>query len=170
MTNRFFTALVFIGAGLLSVVCTTVQSTPPVVAGCMTWEQQQSSGAAQRLGGSIQLLSPELARIVGVQDMGTARTPTGLASVQAEIYNCTDVDVVVLMRTRFSGDRGQSEPPSAWKTVFLPPRGQAVYGESAVSQSTRRVAVDIHDANREQTQWQQGQSYRAPMQSPAGIR
>ena len=85
-----------------------------------------------------------------------------MAAVQTTVYNCTDVDVVVLMRTRFNGDRGQSEPPSAWKTVHLAPRGQATYGESAVSQATSRISVDIYDANRGQSQFAPGQTYVVP--------
>ena len=168
MMNRLLLPLACFGVVLFSTGCTTVQSTPPTAMGCPTWEQQQRTGVAQRFGG-IQMLSPELERIIGVQDMSTSRTPSGMAAVQADVYNCSDADIVLLMRTRFSGDRGQSEPPSAWKTVFLPPRGHAVYGESAISQTTRKVAIDIHDANRGQSQWQQGQRYTVPVQ-PADIR
>ena len=146
---------------LLAAGCAT-QSTPPVVPGCATWAQQQTMARSLP---PVQVLSPELAQVIGVQGVSTDRTGTGMAAVQAGIYNCTDVDVVLLARTRFMGDRGQSEPPSAWKTVHLPPRGQAVYGESAVSQATRSVAVDIHDANRGQAQFAPGQSYSVPLPS-----
>ena len=150
-------ALAWLAAG-----CTTVQPTPPVVQGCMTWAQQQATGKPLP---AAQVLSPELAQVIGVQGVSTARTGTGMAAVQAGVYNCTDVDVVLSVRTRFTGDRGQSEPPSAWKTLHLPPRGQAVYGETAVSQATRRVVVDIYDANRGQAQFAPGQSYTVPLPS-----
>ncbi|MDR2332173.1 MAG: hypothetical protein LBE61_01670 [Burkholderiaceae bacterium] len=140
--------------------CTAVQSTPPAMAGCTTWERQQASGAPSP---AVQVLSPELARVIGIRDVLTSRTGSGVAAVQVDVYNCADVDVVLSVRTRFTGERGQSEPPSAWKTVFLPPRGQATYAETAVSQATRKVAVDIHDANRGQTQFAPGQNYAVPL-------
>ncbi len=151
-----FCALLLTGAA----GCAVQSTTPPTVQGCPTWGQQQAAGNPWP---AAQVLSPELAQVIGVQEVAIHRTTTGLASVQASVYNCTDVDVVLSMRTRFTGDRGQSEPPSAWKIVHLPPRGQAVYGESAVSQATRRMAVDIDDANRGQSQFAPGQRYTVPM-------
>lgn len=138
--------------------CAATQSTPPTFSGCKTWEQQAGSPHLV----SVAVLSPELAKVIGVQEISTARTGTGLAAVQTTVYNCSDVDVVLTMRTRFTGSRGQSEPPSAWKTVFLTPRGQATYGESAISQATDKVAVDIYDGNRGQSQFAPGQSYVIP--------
>ncbi|MEO8022171.1 hypothetical protein [Polaromonas sp.] len=138
--------------------CAATQSTPPTFSGCKTWEQQAGSPHLV----SVAVLSPELAKVIGVQEVSTARTGTGMAAVQTTVYNCSDVDVVLTMRTRFTGNRGQSEPPSAWKTVFLTPRGQATYGESAISQATDKVAVDINDGNRGQSQFAPGQSYVIP--------
>lgn len=138
--------------------CAATQSTPPTFAGCRTWEQQ--AGAPHLV--SVSVLSPELAKVIGVQEVSTSRTGTGMAAVQTTVYNCSDVDVVLTMRTRFTGDRGQSEPPSVWKTVFLAPRGQVTYGESAISQATSKVAVDINDGNRGQSQFAPGQSYQIP--------
>ncbi len=145
-------------AAALLAGCAVTQSTPPTFAGCKTWEQQ--AGAPHLV--SVSVLSPELAKVIGVQEISTSRTGTGMAAVQTTVYNCSDVDVVLSMRTRFTGSRGQSEPPSVWKAVFLAPRGQASYGESAISQATDKVAVDIYDANRGQSQFAPGQSYRAP--------
>ena len=142
--------------------CATTQTTPPTFAGCRTWDQQ----AGQAHLAAVSVLSPELARVIGVHEVATARTGSGLAAVQATVQNCSDVDVVLSVRTRFTGDRGESEPSSAWKTVFVPPRGQVVYGESAISQATRRVAVDIHDANRGQSQFAPGQTYQVPAALP----
>ncbi|MDP1740579.1 MAG: hypothetical protein Q8K71_15960 [Polaromonas sp.] len=138
--------------------CATTQSTPPTFAGCRTWEQQAGSPQLS----SVAVLSPELAKVIGVQEVSTSRTGSGMAAVQTTVYNCSDVDVVLTMRTRFTGDRGQSEPPSVWKTVFLAPRGQATYGESAISQATNKVAVDIYDGNRGQSQFAPGQTYQVP--------
>lgn len=149
-------------AATLLAGCATTQTTPPTFAGCRTWDQQAGQGNLN----AVSVLSPELARVIGVHEVVTSRTGTGMAAVQTTVQNCSDVDVVLSVRTRFTGDRGQTEPPSAWKTVFLPPRGQAVYGESAVSQSTSRVAVDIYDANRGQSQFAPGQTYQIPAVTP----
>lgn len=154
------TRVLLAASTLVLAACQTTQSTPPTYAGCRTWEQQ---AGAPNLA-SVSVLSPELAKVIGVQEVMTSRTGTGMAAVQTAVYNCSDVDVVLSMRTRFSGDRGQSEPPSAWRTVFLAPRGQATYGESAISQTTNRVSVDIYDANRGQSQFAPGQTYVVPAQ------
>jgi hypothetical protein len=149
---------VFAAVAALAAGCAPkMQSTPPTYAGCRTWEQQ--AGAPELA--SVQVLSPDLGKVIGVLEVAASRTGTGMAAVQTVVYNCTDVDVVLQVRTRFSGDRGQSEPPSAWKMVHLAPRAQAVYGESAVSSNTKRIAVDIYDANRGQSQFAPGQQYPA---------
>lgn len=135
-----------------------MQSTPPIYAGCKPWEQQAGVTSA----GASSVLSADLAKFIGVQDVIASRTATGLVAVQATVYNCSDVDVLLNMRTRFSGDVGQSEPPSVWKNVFLAPRGQSTYTESAISKATTRVLVDINDGNRTQVQFAPGQSYAVP--------
>jgi hypothetical protein len=135
---------------------TTLQSTPPTFAGCVTWDRQAGQAGLT----SVSVLSPELAKVIGVRQVGMARSPTGNASTYATVYNCTDVDVVVLVRTRFTGTSGQSEPPSAWKTVHLAPRGQTSYGEAAVSAASQFLAIDIYDANRGQSQFAPGQVYK----------
>lgn len=134
------------------------QSTPPTYAGCKTWEQQTGATSA----GATTVLSADLAKFIGVQEVLASRTATGLVAVQATVYNCSDVDVLLNMRTRFNGDVGQSEPPSTWKNVFLAPRGQATYGEAAISKATTKVFVDINDGNRAQVQFAPGQSYVSP--------
>ena len=135
------------------------QSTPPAYAGCKTWEQQQ--GGATNAGATA-VLSADLQKFIGVQDVLASRTATGLVAVQATVYNCSDVDVLLTMRTRFNGDVGQSEPPSVWKNVFLAPRGQSTYTEYAISKATTKVSVDINDGNRAQSQFAPGQSYVVP--------
>jgi hypothetical protein len=158
--NSFYTLTALAALTLLS-ACQTTQSTPQINTGCKTWDSQV--GSPQLM--SVSMLSPELAKFVGVSDLITSRTGTGLASVQVDVHNCSDVDVVLILRTRFSGTRGQSESPSAWKTVFLSPRGQATYAESAISAMTERLAVDIYDANRGQSQFAPNQNYVVPSQT-----
>lgn len=143
---------------LLSACNATMSNVPPTYAGCKTWDQQTGTTTS----GATTVMSPEIAKIIGVQEVLTERNATGLAVVQATVYNCSDVDVLLNIRTRFTGSAGQSEAPSAWKNVFLAPRGQATYTESAISKNTTKVSVDINDGNRAQTQFAPGQSYAIP--------
>lgn len=130
-------------------------STPAPHAGCVTWEQQS---ATPHLA-AVSVLSPDLAKVIGVREVNTSRTATGMAAVQTTVYNCSDMDAVLIVRTRFSGDRGQTESPSAWRTVHLAPRSTNVYAESAINPGSSRVQVEIHDANRGQAQFAPGQQY-----------
>lgn len=150
-----------IAAAALLAGCATM-STPPTVAGCRTWEQQADAPRPM----AVSILSPELARIIGVEEVSTRRTATGTAAVQAQVRNCTDVDVVLLIRTRFLAERGPSEPPSAWRTVHMPPRASAIYQESSLSPGSGQAFIDIHDANRGQSQFAPHQSYTHPIPSP----
>ena len=90
------------GAAVLLGACAVQQTTPPTFAGCRTWDMQ----VGQPNLGAVSVQSPERAKVIGVLDMQTSRTGTGMAAVQTTVQNCSDVDVVVLMRTRFTGDRG----------------------------------------------------------------
>lgn len=148
-----------VAAGCLLSACNaTMSNLPPTYAGCKTWDQQ--TGTASSVATTV--MSADLAKMIGVQDVLTDRNTTGLATVQATVYNCSDVDVLLNMRTRFNGTTGQSEAPSAWKNVFLAPRGQAAYSESALSRSTTKVSIDINDGNRPQMQFAPGQSFATP--------
>jgi hypothetical protein len=148
----------FSAASLLA-ACMTTSNTPPAYAGCKTWEQQQAGATS---AGATSMLSADLARFIGVQEVLASRNDAGLVAVQATVYNCSDVDVLLNVRTRFNGEVGQSEPPSVWKNVFLAPRGQATYTESALSRASSKVSVDINDGNRAQSQFAPGQSYAIP--------
>jgi hypothetical protein len=150
-----------LAAAALAVALSGCATTPTPYQGCVTWEQQFQ----QPHLGAVSVLSPDLAKVIGVREVNTSRTATGMAAVQTAVYNCTDLDVVLIMRTRFTGARGQSESPSAWRTVHLAPRSSNVYGESAVSPATSRMQVEIQDANRGQLQFAPGQTYTpAPVQ------
>lgn len=151
--------LTSVGVASLLGACVTQSTTPSPYAGCKTWEQQQASATS---ASAASMLSADLAKFIGVQEVLASRNDTGLVAVQATVYNCSDVDALLIVRTRFNGDAGQSEPPSVWKNVFLAPRGQATYTESALSRATTKVFVDINDGNRAQSQFAPGQSYAIP--------
>lgn len=152
---------------LMLASCASTQSTPPAYLGCKTHEQQISEGDASAR--AVAVLSPELAKVLGVRQAFPGRTDSGLVNVQATLYNCTDVDVAVQARTHFSGTAGLSEPDSAWKALFLPPRGQVTYLETAISERTTRVSVEVIDANRGQSQFAPGQTYTVPRANPSQV-
>ncbi|MBP0619825.1 hypothetical protein [Cupriavidus consociatus] len=131
-------------------------ATPPAYTGCTPWRQQQDRPALP-----VSFLSPELADMVGVQQIGTFRTGSGLGAVHAAFYNCTDTDVVLLVRTRFrsAAQPGPAEPPSAWRTLVLAPRTQADYGENAVAAASVAAALEILDAQRAQQPYRPGERY-----------
>lgn len=165
--SKLMTNTVLVAMAALTTACVNVPTaTPPAQVGCRTWEIQQLDNSAGRFGVSV--LSSDLAKIIGLQDMFVNRTPTGLASVNTSVYNCTEQDVVLSVRSRFSNERGESEIPSAWRTVFLPPRGTASYSEYAISNATVRVSVDIADGNRGQSQFAPGQTYQTPRENLKG--
>ena len=145
----------FLASAALASLLAGCVNPPNSPTACQTWDQQY--GLPQLSGVSV--LSPDLTRVIGVHENTMSRTATGMAAVQTNVHNCSDADIVLIMRTRFSGDRGQTEPPSAWRTVHLPPRGATVYTESAISTASHKVQVDIHDANRGQQQFAPGQPY-----------
>ena len=140
---------------------TMPSSTPPVTAGCKTFATQE--GMPNIAGVSV--LSSDLAKMIGVQDYFVNRSAMGLASANTSIYNCTEQDVLVLFRARFAGERGETEKPSAWRQMFVPPRGTVSYGEMAINPMTSRISIDIADGNRGQSQVTPGQTYTVPQES-----
>lgn len=134
-------------------------TTPPVATGCNTFSSQ--AGLPQFSGVSV--LSSDLAQMIGVQEFFLNRTALGMSSASTTVYNCTELDIHLLFRARFAGDRGATEPPSAWRSVFLPPRGTVSYGEAAIYPATNRVSIDIADGNRGQQQFGQPQLIAPPV-------
>ncbi len=133
-------------------------TTPPAHRGCTPWRQQHERPALP-----VSFLSPELADMVGVRELGIARTASGLGSVSAGLYNCAEFDVALLVRTRFRPQQGGTapEPPSAWRTLVLPPRTQLDYAEHAVMAGSLPGALEILDAQRAQQPYRPGQLYPA---------
>lgn len=75
-----------------------------------------------------------LYRSVIVQQLSTQGTAGGTVQVNARLANCTGAGMSVRARTAFlDAGMAPAEPVSAWRTVFLPPGGMAVYQESSFS-------------------------------------
>ncbi|MFC3814968.1 hypothetical protein [Lysobacter sp. GCM10012299] len=74
-----------------------------------------------------------------VQQLSTQNTQGGTVQVNARLANCTGAGMTVRARTAFLDQAmAPAEPVSAWRTVFLPAGGMAVYQESSFS--TAKVA------------------------------
>jgi len=92
-------------------------------------------GAVKDIPADAVLMSDQaLFRSVIVQQLSTQDTPGGTVQVSARLANCTGQAFSVRARTAFL-DPGMApaEPVSAWRTVFLPVGGMAVYQESSFS-------------------------------------
>ncbi|UDM52495.1 hypothetical protein [Cupriavidus sp. MP-37] len=131
-------------------------ATPPAHTGCMPWQQQRARPPLP-----VSFLSPELAAMVAVPEAGTTASASGLGAVHAGLHNCTEFDVALLVRTRFRAAQRAvaAEPPSAWRTLVLPPRTQAEYAEHAVMAGSVPAALEILDAQRAQQPYRPGQLY-----------
>ena len=69
-----------------------------------------------------------------VQQLATQNTAGGTVQVNARLANCTGAPMSVRARTAFlDAGMAPAEPVSAWRTVFLPAGGMAVYQESSFS-------------------------------------
>ena len=143
---------------LLLSACVVQQTTPPIFEGCVPWEYQDKTKSIA----SVNVLSAELSKVIGIRSVRTSRNANGLTTTQVTAFNCTDQGVVVGMRTLFSDNTGQSEAPSNWRTVHLAARSESTYVENAVKSTTSGVSVEIMDANRSQTQFGPSQIYGAP--------
>ncbi|RQS11609.1 hypothetical protein DIE06_27840 [Burkholderia sp. Bp8998] len=97
--------------------------------------------------------------MIGLRDVNSSSEAAQRTRVRASIYNCTEADVVLLVRARFAGNDGPTEPASAWRTLILPPRSEAVYSETAVLSATRHIALDVLDGQRAPQPYRPGERY-----------
>ena len=92
-------------------------------------------GAVKDIPADAVLMSDSaLFHSVMVQHLNTQNTAGGTVQVTARLANCTGAGMSVRARTAVL-DQGMApaEPVSAWRTVFLPAGGMAVYQESSFS-------------------------------------
>ena len=97
---------------------------------------------------TVQIIDPGIARRIVVQSVHARRSPTQTIELAARFFNCTDYRQQILVRSQFM-DPGQfpSEPPSAWRTVFIDPRSFSVYAEhSSGGAKVRYFLVEVTEA------------------------
>lgn len=82
---------------------------------------------------AVQMTDKALTRKVVVEGLWAQRTEADTLLITARLVNCTKKPLVVQARSNFM-DAAQipTEPVSAWKTIFLPPRATSVYQERSI--------------------------------------
>ena len=79
-----------------------------------------------------------------VQQLSTASTPGGTVQVTARLANCTNAPLDVRARIAFlDHTMVPAEPVSAWRTVFLPVGGMAVYQESSFTSKAANYYIEL---------------------------
>ncbi len=79
-----------------------------------------------------------------VQHLSTTATAGGTVQVTARLANCTGAPMDVRARVAFlDGNMAPVEGVSAWRPVFLPAGGMAVYQESSLSQRAAHYYIEL---------------------------
>ncbi len=100
--------------------------------------------AASRPGVDSVLVSPLLGERLSIRSVEIGTSPTGLATLQSELANCTDSAMWVRLRTRFLDAQGRpSEPVSIWRDVQIGLRSVAFYEEKALSPNSRHFLLEV---------------------------
>lgn len=82
---------------------------------------------------AVQMTNRALAASVAIQSVAARRTATDTVQVTSRFVNCTDKTINMQVRTSFmDASQVPTEPVSAWRTVFVPPRATAVYQENSI--------------------------------------
>jgi hypothetical protein len=97
---------------------------------------------------AVQFTNPQLKEQLVVQSLKASRTPTNTVEVNARIINCTDVPLVLGMRTHFMGEgQAETEPESAWRKLIIQPRALGGYKESSLTADVMNYLIEIRDAH-----------------------
>ena len=79
-----------------------------------------------------------------MQRIFASRTVTDTVEVTARLVSCTDYPVVLRMRTNFLRvTEAPAEPASAWREVYVSPRGIANYTEFSVTRDITSYIIEI---------------------------
>jgi hypothetical protein len=148
-------ALAAVVASLASLAgCASPEKTPIVVQ-CTTPVAPDRAGPAlvgQAYGmamtalplNSVQFSAGDVARSLAVQNLYASRTLTNTVEISARFVSCLDSPSTILVRTSFlRANSAPAEPASAWKSVYLQPRGTAVYSESSVSLDAASYLIEV---------------------------
>jgi len=94
----------------------------------------------------VRMTDDSLLSMVLVEDVQTGRLPSGSAEIAVRLTNCTATPLQVEGATQFLGPTGaQTEPPTVWQRIFLPPRTSRVYQATSTGPRTAAMAVDLRE-------------------------
>lgn len=83
---------------------------------------------------------------VTIESSGVRNTATGTTEVWAMLRNRTDHDLQVEGMTSFFADGGMPlDDRSAWKRVYIPANGTALYKESSISNQAQHFMVEFRE-------------------------
>lgn len=134
--------------------CATPEKTPVVVE-CTTPVAPDRPGPAlvgQTYGmtitplplNSVQFSGGEIARSTAIQNLYASRTPMNTVEISARFVSCADTPATLMVRTSFlRANTSPAEPASAWKAVYLQPRGTAVYTELSISLDAASYLIEV---------------------------
>lgn len=93
---------------------------------------------------ALQFTDANIASNVAVQMVRAAKAGTDTVQVTARVVNCTDDAIRVRARTSFM-DKNQlpTEPASAWRVLFLPPRATTIYQEFSTSTKVSNYLIEL---------------------------
>lgn len=99
---------------------------------------------------AVQYTDKALTQRVAVQSMFADRTETKTVAVGARFVNCTNEPVALGVRTSFLDDKQRpTETPSAWRTVFVPPKATSNYAETSIARDkVAHYLIEIRDATK----------------------
>lgn len=96
---------------------------------------------------SVSITDHNIIQKVYVRAVNARRTPTGTAEVYAQILNCTDHPLQAEARVQFYDTaQAPTEPVSAWRRLYLPPRTSNTYRESSLgADAVRYYMVEMRE-------------------------
>ncbi|WP_439594629.1 DUF1425 domain-containing protein [Falsiroseomonas sp.] len=82
--------------------------------------------------------------LVHVEELRSGRRPNGSVEVAVRLLNCSAFPVQIEGAIQFLDAAGaQTEPPSVWKRVFLPPRSSRDFSEISTNARAAAFTIDI---------------------------
>lgn len=96
---------------------------------------------------TVNVTDRNIVRKVMVQSANARRTETNSVQVATMLVNCTDHPLQVEGRTHFfDAGYAETEAPSAWRRIYLPPRTVATYSErSAGTNGISTYLVELRE-------------------------
>ncbi|MBE9604388.1 hypothetical protein IAI18_05890 [Acetobacteraceae bacterium H6797] len=104
----------------------------------------QPSMSIGRMGARI--TESDLASVAYVDDVRAGRTPNGAGVVSLRVFNCSATPLQVEGSVQFLNGYGvESEAPTVWQRIFVPPRSSRAFEALAVNPGAASFMVDLRE-------------------------